>query len=183
MYGPAATGKTNLCLHLAANSKGRIIFIDTENTFSAQRIREFNSKADLDKICLLKVNSFKKQSEVINELELLKKIDIIIIDSMTKYYRTALHDDASPTDDLLKQFHTLRNLYKRLGCKILITSQVYTTQDGKNMPIGGKPLRDFSKQLIKLSNENNHVFEVEKHPETPPFKKSFRIEADNIAFF
>lgn len=183
IYGPAATGKTNLCMLTAAHSKGKTIFIDTENTFSAERIREFNKDANLDKICLISADSFSKQSKVIKELEVLKKVDLIIIDSMTKYYREVLQDDKDATKSLLEQFHTLRNIYKRLGCKVLITSQVYTNQDGKDIVMGGKPIRDFSKQLIRLSHEKERVFEVEKHPEQGSFKKNFRIKADDISFF
>jgi len=183
VYGPSATGKTNLCLFTAANADGKVIFIDTENTFSAERIREFNRNADLDRICLIRADSFMKQSRAIKELEVLRKVDLVIVDSMTKYYRNALQDEGKPTDDLLEQFRALRSLYKKLGCKVLITSQVYTNQDGKDIAIGGKLVRDFSKQLVRLSHGNERVLDVEKHPEKGPFKKRFRIETGKVTFF
>src|SRR3989344_1345197 len=68
VYGPSATGKTKLCLFTAANADGKVIFIDTENTFSAERIREFNRNADLDRICLIRADSFMKQSRAIKQL-------------------------------------------------------------------------------------------------------------------
>ncbi len=177
LYGPSASGKTNLCLFIASRSKGKIIFIDTENTFSADRIREFNKDADLDNIYLLKADSFEKQDRIIRELELLKKVDLVIIDSLTKFYRKEIQEKSNP--DLVGQFKVLRRLYKEKGCKVLVTSQVYSTQDGKVLPLGGKPLRDFSRQLIQLGQEKDRFFRIEK-PEGK--EMPFRITTSDIKF-
>jgi len=177
IYGPPASGKTNICLFIAAQAKGKVIFIDTENTFSAERIREFNPEANLDNICLISADSFEKQEKIIKELELLRKADIIIIDSLTKYYRTALKE--SENHDLVGQLRLLRRLYKEKGCKILITSQVYTTDKDEIKPLGGKPIRDFSKQLVKLHVGNKRILEIIK-PE--PKKSDFCIESASVAF-
>lgn len=177
IYGPSATGKTNICLFTAAKAKGKVIFIDTENTFSAKRIREFNKDADLNNIYLIKADSFKKQDQIIRELELLKRADLIIIDSLTKFYRKEMQEKTNP--DLLGQLRTLRNLYKAKGCKVLVTSQVYSTEDNRILPLGGKLIRDFSKQLAMLTNEQERFMDIIK-PE--PKRLKFSIGTSHISF-
>lgn len=177
IYGPPASGKTNLCLFAASRSGGKVIFIDTENTFSAKRIRDFNPEVNLDNIYLIKVDSFERQGRVIRELELLKSADLVIIDSLTKYYRKELQDRTNP--DILGQFRLLRSLYKAKECKILITSQVYTSLDNRTLPVGGKLIRDFSRQLIRLSQEKDRVLKILK-PEEKELR--FRIHASSIDF-
>jgi len=177
IYGPSATGKTNLCLFEASRSKGKVIFIDTENTFSADRIKDFNKDANLDNIYLIKADSFEKQAKIIRELELIKNVNLVIIDSLTKFYRKEFQEKNNP--NLLEQFKLLRNLYKTKGCKVLITSQVYTNMEGKNLPVGGKLIHNFSKQLISLSHEKERIFEIIKPNEK---KHVFCIETPIIRF-
>ncbi len=178
LYGPSASGKTNLCLFIAAHAKGKVIFIDTENTFSAERIREFNKDANLDNICFIKADSFEKQDKIIRELELLKKVDLVIIDSLTKYYRKELQEKTKP--DLAGQLQSLRSLYKAKGCKVLVTSQVYSTEDNKIMPVGGKLIRDFSKQLVMLNQDGKRFMDIIK---PDPKRREFAIETGRISFF
>lgn len=178
LYGPSASGKTNLCLFMAAKAKGKVIFIDTENTFSAERIKDFDKGANLDNIYFLKADSFEKQGKIIRELELLKKVDLVIIDSLTKYYRKELQDKTNP--DLAGQLQSLRSLYKAKGCKVLVTSQVYSTDENKVMPLGGKLIRDFSKQLILLDQQGRRFMDIIK---PVPERREFAIETDQITFF
>ncbi len=179
IYGPPASGKTNLCLFKAANTKGKVIYLDSEHTFSADRIKDFNKDVNLEDINVIKIDSFEKQGEAIKELKNIRNAKLIIIDSLTKYYRKELQEQSTTNKEFLEQLRNLRALYKDKDCSILLTSQVYNSND-KIMPVGGKPIRDFSKCLIKLSNENQRMLEVEKHPKLKKSIRPFLIETGKI---
>ncbi len=102
-FGQYASGKTNLS-HLFAVScikkfpDSYVVWIDTENTFSAKRIRGFCKGMDLDPEMVLK--HIKVGSAVSSDHQILlteavekeiveKKIDVklIIIDSLTNHFR------------------------------------------------------------------------------------------------
>ena len=43
VYGPAGSGKTNLCILSAVNTvrnKKKVVYIDTENNFSVERVKQ-----------------------------------------------------------------------------------------------------------------------------------------------
>lgn len=77
IYGPAASGKTNLCLLCIANSvKGKkIIYVDTESSFSLTRFKQVcpDYKKALEKIIFLKPTNFKEQKAAITKLRSLLK--------------------------------------------------------------------------------------------------------------
>ena len=67
LYGPAGSGKTNLCmLAAAAQAKkgGKVIFIDTEGGFSIERFKQITGsdyKRYLENVLLLKPTNFTQQ--------------------------------------------------------------------------------------------------------------------------
>ena len=67
IYGPAGSGKTTLCLLCIANiSKGKkIIFIDTENGFSVERLSQITEsyKEILSRVLFLRPNDFEEQKK------------------------------------------------------------------------------------------------------------------------
>ena len=72
IYGPAGSGKSNLCLLCIANSvKGqKIIFIDTEGNFSLTRFKQLcpDYKKVLERIMFLKPTNFREQRASIAKL-------------------------------------------------------------------------------------------------------------------
>ena len=87
-YGPAGSGKTNLCMLAAVDAakKGKkVIFIDTEGGFSVDRLKQLTSEEVLQNILLMKATSFSEQQEVFNKLldEVNKEgLGLIIVDSI-----------------------------------------------------------------------------------------------------
>ena len=71
LYGPAGSGKTNLCLIAAANlaKQGKkVIFIDTEGGFSVERLKQLTSEEIMNNILLLKPTNFTEQREAFDKL-------------------------------------------------------------------------------------------------------------------
>ncbi len=160
IYGPAATGKTTMCLlaavELAKNNK-KVVFIDTEDGFNIDRISQiagWNYISILDKILLMKVRDFEDQCKKIQMLEKFSNVDLIIIDSLSNFYRKEIHGDAKDINNkLVEQVKILSKLVRK-GVYVIVTSQVYNKFDDKQVSfLGGRIIENFCRKIIELQNE------------------------------
>jgi len=132
IYGPAASGKTNLCLLCIANSvKGqKVIYIDTEASFSLTRFKQIcpDYKKALEKIIFLKPTTFKEQKKAILKLRTLLKQDIgiIFVNSITMLYRAEMgeEDNRRLNNDLVLQLRTLLEIARKKKIPVILTAQV-----------------------------------------------------------
>lgn len=75
IYGPAGSGKTLFCLlalvKVIEDSKKKVIFMDTEGGFSAERLMQLNEnyKKILDNILFLRPTTFKEQKDAFEKLK------------------------------------------------------------------------------------------------------------------
>jgi len=122
LYGPAGSGKTNLCIMAAveqAKNGKKVVFIDTEGGFSVDRLRQLASEDCLKNILLLKATNFSEQREMFNKLseEMLggksysrysrgkenlnfrKDIGLIIVDSIAMLYRLEMGNARGEGDE------------------------------------------------------------------------------------
>ena len=148
IYGPPASGKTTLCLQKASETKGKIIFIDTENTFNPERLLQINPEYNLDNIILIQPKSYSEQFTAIKNLLQIKNISLVIIDSFTRYYRRKAQEKIPITPPTIKQLQILREL----NTTILLTSQVYS-KDNDYIPLASHLWKNFSKYTLKLTTE------------------------------
>ncbi len=84
-YGPAGSGKTNLCVLASveqAKKGGKIVYIDTEGGFSVERMRQIGNEELGKNILILKATNFNEQREAFNKLLEIKNISLIIVDSI-----------------------------------------------------------------------------------------------------
>lgn len=151
--GSSGTGKTNLCLIVAASQamKGKkVIFIDTEGGFSSERIKQIITStkkvgegeygAILGNLLLLKPTNFKEQKEsfekLLKEIRQENNIGLIIIDGMTMLYRLELGETNSNGDDketkiketnreLARQLRVLAEISRKKNIPVIVTNQVY----------------------------------------------------------
>lgn len=171
IYGPAASGKTTLALLASlelAKQKKRVLFLDTENGFSIERIKKMNPlyKELLDYIFLFKINNFQEQGERIEEInKIVNKFSLIVIDTIGNYYREELKKDVNKINrEMDKQLRTLKSFSKNFNIPIIITNQVYTNIHKKEIDlVGGNMVRDFSNTLLELKRDPRKV--VMKKPE------------------
>jgi len=179
IYGEPATGKTTLCLMAAASEQGKVIFLDTENSFSINRIEQIKGRIP-DNIFLIKVRDFKEQCKAIENLLKLKgKISLVIIDSLTFHYRKELQEKKDVNSRMSRQLSILSEL-AREGIPILATSQVYATFDNKINPVGNKMLKNWSGCIIRLEKEPRKLI-IEKHPENKSLEMGFDIVNEGIS--
>ena len=207
-YGPAASGKSNFTMlaacHLAKKDK-KIIFIDSEGSFSIDRINQIAGGIPefiLKNILILKPTNFEEQKKSFLRMEKEIKSDnigMIIVDSMTMFYRLALadaraggiEDVRAVNSDLAKQMKSLYEISRKRDIPILITAQVYSDflseedflagkEAGINV-VGGDILKYWSKCIIELQSKNGKKKAiVRKHRSIPEKELNFEIINEGI---
>src|SRR3972149_4075158 len=144
-YGQFASGKSQLGFQLAVNvqlplEKGGLgkncLFIDTENTFSPNRIVGIAKSFKLEPEKVLKnifvARAYNSEHQVLlvekaNEMIEQNKIGIIIIDSLTSHFRADFvgRGELAPRQQQLnKHLHLLQRLADAHNLAIYVTNQV-----------------------------------------------------------
>jgi DNA repair protein RadB len=201
LYGPAGSGKTNLCVMAAAQQamhNKKVIFIDTEGGFSLERLQQLTPQDVIKNILLLRVTNFAEQREAFNKiLSLLKKnIGLIIVDSMVMLYRIEIsgaskENAKSINRALTRQMRILNEIARKKNIPVIITDQVYgqflSREDfeaGKPKEIamvGGDIMKYWSKCIIELQNlEQGKKAILKKHRSLPEKQLMFKINDNGI---
>lgn len=183
-YGPAGSGKTNVCLSaLVANARTRhVALIDTEGGFNQTRLEQIAGglkERVLKNTVLIEPVSFEEQKKAV-DAAVKAKPALIIADSMTYLYRLELDgDSATRTNrELSRQLHQLVAYARTAGVPVIVTNQVYTDID-RNVtePVGGDVLRYASKAIVELTKtgaDGVRSATLRKH--------SFRKENETVKF-
>lgn len=161
VYGPAGSGKTNICIisALKAIEKGKkVIYIDTEGGFSIERFKQLcNDVSLLDNILFFKPTCFEEQKEVFLKLRKFvnKRIGLIVVDTISMLYRLELgqaEEVYAINRELGKQISYLNEIARKQNIPILIANQVYADFENKNQVniVGGDLLKYGSKCLVEL---------------------------------
>lgn len=166
VYGPAGSGKTNLCILCAINTARlgkKVIYVDTENNFSLERFKQIcasinlNYAKTLNNIVFLRPASFEEQKKTLEKLKDLinNKIGLVIIDSIAMLYRLELgknEDIYEVNRELGKQLAYLKEIASKKNIPVLVTNQVYADFEDKEKisMVGGDLLKYGSKCLIEL---------------------------------
>jgi len=207
-YGPSASGKSNFVILAACHQakKGKkVIFIDTEGSLSIDRIKQITGNLPqfaLKNIIILKPTNFQEQKQaffkMLKELKESKNIGLIIVDSMTMFYRLELAEarEISVEEvmkvnfDLTKQIKALYEIARKKEIPVLITGQVYSPflseeewlagkQAGVNV-VGGDILKYWSKCIIELKNTGKKKAIIRKHRSLPEKELNFEIVNEGI---
>jgi DNA repair protein RadB len=186
-YGPAGSGKTNLCLlfALSALKSGKVAYVDTENGFSTERFFQMGgSEEDLKNIIYENPGNFSEQEKSIQKL---KKMDVrlIVVDSFVSLYRLALSDENATevNKNLANQLALLSQLAKEKDAPAIITNQVYSVNSNEIELSGRDVVKYWSKCLVELKkvDENRRVAILRRHRSLPEGKKlEFELTATGI---
>ncbi len=185
IYGKAGTGKTCFCLMAAvenAKNKKKVLFIDTENGFSIDRIQQI-AKEDYQKVTdnliLLKADSFHEQHKRITEIDkLTKNVSLVIIDTLSNHYRIFMkHDKELAINMLNLQVKKLSDLTKK-GIDVITTNQVFSnTNLNKIEMVGYSVIFPYSKKVIEFTKNSKRIAYLRK-PGLTSF--NFEITEDGI---
>jgi DNA repair protein RadB len=163
IYGNAASGKTTTCL-LAALScitqGGKVIYIDTENSFNTDRLRQLYSGKDFDaiieKIFLMQPKAFEEQNKAILDAKKLcesKSIKLVIMDTVGNHYRNVVNEDHKAVNTLMAEHMAeLIRIARDMDKVVLVTNQVSAKVEGQDemKMVGGKFIEKMSKVIIEL---------------------------------
>jgi len=168
IYGPPASGKTNLCIIAAgymALKEKKVIFIDTEGGFSVERVKQISKEKTgdvLKNIILIEPTTYEEQKAAIDGVEKMmqEKIGLVIVDSITMLYRLeeANNKDERQEKQILlgKQLEILLRISRKFNIPVIMTNQVYTDIETNEIsPVGGEILKYWSKVVIELGRENS----------------------------
>jgi len=166
VYGPAGSGKTVLCMLCAINvarQGKKVIYIDTEEGFSVERLKQITSSTRTDhlkilnNIIFLRPMTFEEQKKCFEKLKeaVKEKVGLIVVDTIAMLYRLELGKSEDPQQinrELGRQIAYLTQIARIKNIPILIANQVYADFEEKdkiNM-VGGDILKYGSKGLIEL---------------------------------
>lgn len=177
VFGANKTGKTQLCHQLSMQTfrkSQKLIYLDTENTFRPERIRELAVANNLDgekalkNILVSKIMSntafLLKMNEVENIIEH-NNIKMLIVDSINNYYRLERGDKEI-------SFFKARTTFQRILEKINDLTQKYTlitiltaqvapnfSENAivKEIPVGVQYLNHFFSEFLYLSYKENDM--------------------------
>jgi len=144
-YGEFGSGKTQVGHQLAVNVQipkdmggngGKVIYIDTENTFRPERILQMAKNAGLDPETALKNIKIARAYNSDHQMLLSEKCEdllktgeykLVIVDSLTAHFRAEFIGRGTLSErqqKLNKHMHQLLKIADMYNCCVLVTNQV-----------------------------------------------------------
>jgi len=184
LYGPPASGKTNLALAAAveaAAAGGSVLYIDTEG-LSVERFDQLLSartddpEAVAENIVVSEAHDFEEQAEAVRDVEdFAEQADLVVLDSATGFYRLERGEDDDAGDALRQvadQVTHLLSLARKHDLAAVVTNQVFTDVESDSdrvRPLGGHTLNHWTGVVLRLDRfrGGQRRATVEKHRSQP----------------
>jgi DNA repair protein RadB len=209
LYGPPASGKTNLALSAAARVAAggdRALVLDTEG-LSGERFRQLARGALADaesraadaveraavealagRVVVTDAHDLAEQEAAVSDAaEFAPRVELIVLDSATGFYR--LERDAGDEGETLRrvgrQVTHLLSLARRHDLAAVVTNQVFTDIDGdRPRALGGHTLDHWTGVVLRLDRfrGGNRRATLEKHRSREAGETAtFRITGTGLA--
>ncbi|MEM4337148.1 MAG: DNA repair and recombination protein RadA [Candidatus Woesearchaeota archaeon] len=204
-FGEFGSGKTQLGHVLAVNAQiedpeAVVAYIDTENTFRPERIKQLAKGANLEPEKVLKnimvaraYNSDHQMLLVEKIEELIKKqklkIKLIIVDSLTAHFRAEFIGRGTLADrqqKINKHMHTLLKLADNYNIAVYVTNQVMAKPDmffgDPTQAIGGHIVAHASTFRIYLrkGKKGSRVAKLIDSPNLPEQEAGFVVTEEGL---
>ena len=206
-YGKFGSSKTQLGFQLCVNAQkpveeggldGGVLFIDTEGTFRPERIKQIADASGIDGDKVLEGIQVARATNSDHQMLLLEKaedlvkqgkIKLIIIDSLTSYFRSDYVGRgtlAERQQKLNKHMHVLLRYADRYNVAVYVTNQVMDRPDilfgDPTTPIGGHVLAHIStfRVYLRRSKEDRRIAKLVDSPNLPDNECVFRVTPDGI---
>lgn len=192
VYGSFGVGKTNFCLialtnFLKENENKRAIFIDTDSSFSVERVKQILNFDDeliknvLERVIIYRPADFREQRKITLNLpkfiEEMKDVGLVVVDSLTMLYRLEFNKENNEVSLIVAK---LLEIARKKEIPVLMTSQTYVDFDNKNLKVvGGEIVLYASKTLIHLE-KNPRKLSIVKSRHVP--EKQFKFKITNRGF-
>jgi len=207
-FGEFGSGKTQIGHVLAINAlkqdpEAIIVYIDTENTFRPERIKELAEGAELDpdetlkKIMVAKAYNSDHQMLLAEKVEdLIKKqglnVRLVVVDSLTAHFRAEFIGRgtlAERQQKLNKHMHTLLRLADTNNLCVYVTNQVMAKPDvffgDPTQAIGGHVVAHASTFRIYLrkGKKGSRVAKLVDSPNLPEGEAPFFVKGSGLIDF
>ena len=194
IYGPEASGKSTLAMHMVAEvqkQKGYAAYIDVENAFDLQYALEVG--IDPDRIFFSQPDNAEQSLSIARVMAESGVIDLIVIDSVAalvpKEEIEGTYVPGAQARLMGRALRTLAPILSKKGCTLIFINQVREAIGSTYAEItpGGKALKYYSSLRLDVRKEDdsilqgetqigNHVkIRVAKNKVAPPFKQT-RLE-------
>lgn len=163
VYGDAAAGKTTLALQFVVNAHRLdmgTIYVNSENTSPVTRLEQMTGKPFGEIENMVKVlapKGFNEQGALIDDLELYlrENTKLVVIDTLTRYYRLELEDkktNYANHRELNRQAGVLKGLARNHEIAVLVLNQVRSKMKGIHdfEPVAKNILEFWADYTIKL---------------------------------
>uniref|UniRef100_A0A2K5PZB2 Meiotic recombination protein n=1 Tax=Cebus imitator TaxID=2715852 RepID=A0A2K5PZB2_CEBIM len=211
-FGEFRTGKTQLSHTLCVTAQlpgagdypgGKIIFIDTENTFRPDRLRDIADRFNVDHDAVLDNVLYARAYTSEHQMELLDYVaakfheepgifKLLIIDSIMALFRVDFSgrgELAERQQKLAQMLSRLQKISEEYNVAIFVTNQMtadpgatMTFQADPKKPIGGHILAHASTTRISLRKGRGElrIAKIYDSPEMPENEATFAITAGGI---
>jgi DNA repair protein RadA len=207
LVGEFGTGKTQICLTLTVRVQlppekgglnGNAVVIDTEGTFSPERVYqianslELNPEKTLENILIARAYNSEHQCLLIDELFQMcskQNVKLVIVDSMISHFRgeyIGRETLAERQQKLNSYMHKLIRLAEACNLAVVLTNQVQANPaqffGDPNKPAGGHVMAHASthRLYIRKGKANSRVARVIDSPYLPESSAHFMISEKGI---
>lgn len=206
-HGAFSSGKSQLGFQLAVNVQlprekgglnGGCLFIDCENTFRPERIKQIAEDVGLDPKKVLEnihiARAYNSDHQIVlteraGELIKEKNIKLLIVDSVTSLFRSdylGRGELATRQQKLNRHLHTLQRLSEVYNLAVYVTNQVMSRPDilfgDPTVPIGGHVLahQAGTRLYLRKSKGDTRIARMVDSPNLPEGEIIFRITTNGI---
>ncbi len=202
-YGKASSGKTQMCLHLAARAllpledgglEGRVLWLDTENSFKPKTLRANIYRWGLDPDVMLAsvrtatpvtTNHLVQLFERIPKICVEDDVRLVVVDSLTGFFR-AEYVGLFNLGIRQQRINALLNLMRRVamatGVVFLYTNQAISKPGAGgfgqvNAPVGGHVVAHASDYRFQCAPgvDRKRVIKLKDHAGLPDFDVSMSL--------
>mmetsp|Transcript_15808 Transcript_15808/g.64575 ORF Transcript_15808/g.64575 Transcript_15808/m.64575 type:complete len:240 (+) Transcript_15808:595-1314(+) len=209
LAGEFRCGKTQLSHTLCVtaqipnqtNAQGKVVFIDTENTFRPERIAQIAHRFELEpddvlqNIMVARAYTSDHQLDLLNQVPGLMASDrfaLLIVDSSTALFRVdyvGRGELAERQQRLSKFMSNLMKVAEQFNVAIWVTNQMTATPDGAAMfvtdpkkPIGGNIMAHASttRLYLRKGRAEQRICKIVDSPELPEMEATFEINEKGV---
>ncbi|MFH1294725.1 MAG: DNA repair and recombination protein RadA [Candidatus Aenigmatarchaeota archaeon] len=207
VHGAFGSSKTQLAHQLAVNAQlpenkgglgGKVVFIDTENTFRPERITDMAKASGLNPQKVLEniyvARAYNSDHQVLlaeKAIEVIKKekVRLVIVDSVTAAFRsdyTGRGTLANRQQKLNRHLHQLQRMADVYNLAVFITNQVMSRPDvlfgDPTAPIGGHILGHQAtyRLYVRKSKAEKRIAKLIDSPNLPEGEAVFAVLTEGI---
>ncbi len=203
IYGEYGVGKTQIVFTLAAKvasePDGHVYFIDCENTFRPERIKQiaqnkgYNPTEVLTRIHVAQPKDTKEQIGALAAIPKEPKPKLLIVDGVTTLFRAEYigREQLSPKQQALLRFlRRIKEYARETKTPAIITNQIYANPDGtpfipleyRELAVGGHTLYHAinNRIFIRKAKGTTRIARLVDSSEYPQQERPFKITEKGI---